>query len=111
MVCGDFNDILYSFENKRGDLREETQMKAFRETLSDYQLVDVGYVGSWFTWELGNLSGNNIKERLDKGVTNKKLRDLFPLVTIQHILYSTFDHMMSYTLLDRNNWGRKVTWH
>lgn len=72
LVCGDFNEIMYSFEKSSGQPREEKRMGAFREVLNEYQLIDVGYMGVWFTWERGNLPETNIKERLDRGVANEK---------------------------------------
>ncbi|KAA3476465.1 putative Transposon TX1 [Gossypium australe] len=46
-------------------------MEAFRETLVDCQLVDIGFSGVWFTWERGNLPETNIRERLDRGLQTK----------------------------------------
>lgn len=33
-------------------------------------MFDIGYSELWFTWERGNSPETNIRERLDKGVTN-----------------------------------------
>lgn len=52
---GDVNEILYYFEKIGGMLREERKMEAFGEVLEDCKLMDVGYLGNWFTWERGNL--------------------------------------------------------
>ncbi|KAA3479307.1 hypothetical protein EPI10_019832 [Gossypium australe] len=41
-------------------------------TLQECQLNDVGFSGSWFTWERENLPETNIQERLDRGVANVK---------------------------------------
>ncbi|KAA3474806.1 Endonuclease/exonuclease/phosphatase [Gossypium australe] len=43
LVEGDFNEILFSFEKSGGVQRDNKRMKAFRETLEDCQLVDIGY--------------------------------------------------------------------
>ncbi|KAA3477604.1 reverse transcriptase [Gossypium australe] len=67
MVSGDFNEILYSFEKSGGQPRKERRMAAFCEVLDDCQLMDLGFQGTWFTWERGNLPETNIKERLDRG--------------------------------------------
>ncbi|KAA3490759.1 BEACH domain-containing lvsC [Gossypium australe] len=64
---GDFNEILYSSEKRGGQPREKRKMAAFREVLDECQLVDMGFQGTWFTWERGNLPETNIKERLDRG--------------------------------------------
>ncbi|XP_052485232.1 uncharacterized protein LOC128040503 [Gossypium raimondii] len=43
LVCGDFNEILYSFEKKGGLPREKRRMEAFRKALEDCSLVDLSY--------------------------------------------------------------------
>ncbi|KAA3478618.1 reverse transcriptase [Gossypium australe] len=67
LVSGDFNEILYSHEKSGGQMREERKMIAFREALEDCNLMDLGFQGTWFTWERGNLAETNIRERLDRG--------------------------------------------
>ncbi|MBA0601135.1 hypothetical protein Gorai_004321 [Gossypium raimondii] len=46
--------------------REERRMEKFREVLDGCRLMDVGYSGTWFTWERGNLPETNVKERIDR---------------------------------------------
>lgn len=53
LVLGDLNEILYSFEKKGGRLRSERKMSEFRQALEDCGLSDLGFNGSWFTWEKG----------------------------------------------------------
>ncbi|MBA0577658.1 hypothetical protein Golob_024146 [Gossypium lobatum] len=45
LVCGDYNELLYSFEKVCGVPREERRMKAFRKALDDCQLGDMGTRG------------------------------------------------------------------
>ncbi|KAH1039227.1 hypothetical protein J1N35_040970 [Gossypium stocksii] len=66
-VCGDFNEIMYGYEKKEGLPREES----FRTVLANCHLLDVGYIGNWFTWERGNLEETNTQEWLNRGVTNE----------------------------------------
>ncbi|KAA3469443.1 reverse transcriptase [Gossypium australe] len=73
LVEGDFNEILYSFEKCGGIPRDEKRMEAFRETLVDCQLFDIGFSGVRFTWERGNLPETNIRERLDRGLQMKNV--------------------------------------
>ncbi|KAA3469291.1 reverse transcriptase [Gossypium australe] len=42
LMCGDFNEIFYSFEKKMGVLRDEQRMSEFRVVNSDYRLDDLG---------------------------------------------------------------------
>lgn len=78
MVCGDFNEILYSFEKKGGVPREEGKMESFRAILDNCQLENLGFSGPWFMWERGRLWENNIMEGLDRGVANSAWWGLFP---------------------------------
>ncbi|KAH1130158.1 hypothetical protein J1N35_001536 [Gossypium stocksii] len=76
-ICGDFNEIMYGSEKKRGLPRDERRMDLFRRTLEECQLIDIGYSSKWFTWEKGNLPETNIQERLDKGMANVGWLSLF----------------------------------
>ncbi|KAA3488997.1 reverse transcriptase [Gossypium australe] len=77
LVCGDFNEILYSSEKSGGIPRKERKMESFREVLEECQLEDIGYSGAWFTWERGNFAETNIRERLDRGVANERWKIFF----------------------------------
>lgn len=92
LVMGDFNEILFSFEKKGSRLREERQMRDFREVLEECDLCDLGLSSSWFTWERGRLSSNNIRERLDRGVANSLWWEKFPTFSIQHQNHSISNH-------------------
>lgn len=91
-VCEDFNEILYAFEKVEGLPREERRIEYLRDTLRDYGLFDLGYVGSWFAWERGNLPENNICERLDRGVTTELWLTMFPLAKVRHLTFAYSDH-------------------
>ncbi|KAA3477206.1 reverse transcriptase [Gossypium australe] len=92
LVSGDFNEIMYSFENSGCQPREEKRMAAFREVLDECQLMDMGFKGASFTWERRNIPETNIKERLDGGITNEKWMHLFPKGNIHHLIRSISDH-------------------
>ena len=65
LIMGDLNEILFDSEKEGGRVRPERYMKAFRDTLDDCNLTDVGYVGDCFTWHRGTM-----RERLDRGLAN-----------------------------------------
>ncbi|KAA3470984.1 reverse transcriptase [Gossypium australe] len=67
-------------------------MEAFREVLEECQVEDIEYSEVWFTWERGNFSETNIRERLDRGVANEKWKLLFPIGNIHHLPHSMSDH-------------------
>lgn len=92
MVCGDFNEILYSFEKKGGLSREEGRMEAFRKVLEECSLSDMGFNGNWFTWERGNLPETNIQKGLDRGVANEEWLQIFLEFQIQHLPHTFSNH-------------------
>ncbi|KAA3468179.1 reverse transcriptase [Gossypium australe] len=92
LVAGDFNEIMYSFEKNGGLPRDPKRMEVFKETLTECQLKDIGFVGALFTWEKGNLPETNIRERLDRGVANEEWISLFPLGRVQHLPFLGSDH-------------------
>ncbi|KAA3457895.1 reverse transcriptase [Gossypium australe] len=102
-VAGDFNKIMYSFEKKGGLPRDPRRMETFRDTLAYCGLMDVGYSGTWFTWERGNLPETNIRERLDCGVANEKWLSLFPMGRIQHLPFVASDHCPLLLTTDSDN--------
>lgn len=67
-------------------------MKMFRSTLVECNLVDLGYNGRWYTWEMGNFASTNIRERLDQGVTSPRWWEQFPNSSVTHLSHSMSDH-------------------
>ncbi|KAL6228116.1 hypothetical protein ACLB2K_002070 [Fragaria x ananassa] len=87
LLVGDFNEILANSEKVGGAPRRLAQMQAFRETLMDCALLDMGYSGSPFTW-----ADHQTKERLDRSLWSVGLRNLFPRSSTTHLHPSTSDH-------------------
>lgn len=52
----------------------------------------MGYSGAWFTWEKGNLPGNNVHERLDRGVASAEWMSMFPNALVKHLPHSISIH-------------------
>lgn len=92
LVCGDFNEILYNLVKQKGQPRDEKRMEVFWDTLAVCGLFDIGFFGTWFTWERGNTSATNIRERLDRGVANMDWLGLFPFTSLRHLPHSYSDH-------------------
>lgn len=67
-------------------------MELFRNVLNECCLKDVGYTGSWFTWERGNFPKTNIRETLDRGVETDNWMCMFSNVKIKHVPHSFSDH-------------------
>jgi hypothetical protein len=83
MMCGDFNEILFSYEKDGGAPRSERCMEKFRQALEDCSLHDLGFVGDVFTWRNHHHeAASYTRERLDRAVANVEWRCYFPLMRV-----------------------------
>ncbi|XP_071685251.1 uncharacterized protein [Lolium perenne] len=83
MVLGDFNEILFAGEKEGGPAQAQGAMEAFRRTLEQCELADLGFVGDPFMWRNNwHLADGYIRERLDRAVANAAWRCLFPLYRV-----------------------------
>lgn len=67
-------------------------MARFREALNDCNLTDIGFHDTWYTWERGQFSENNIRERLDRGVANQAWWHSFPKYSLKHLHHAIPNH-------------------
>ena len=91
-VIGDFNEIVKIEEMKGRRQRPERQMKAFREVLDHYGLIDLRYVGSKFTWCNNCDTPNTTWVRLDRGVANIEWLNRFHAARVEHVNVTNSDH-------------------
>lgn len=68
-------------------------MTTFQNTLDDLELYDLGFSGSYYTWQRGNSIATRIRERLDmfSGSTSWTIK-LFPEFGVEHLLRYNSDH-------------------
>lgn len=92
-VIGDFNDMLYEDEKRRGRKQPYNLLMGFMETLNVCGLKDLGYVGEKYTWEKSRRRHNWIQERLDRGMATDSWCNLFPMAEVQVIEVTTSDHL------------------
>ncbi|MBA0631995.1 hypothetical protein Godav_000815 [Gossypium davidsonii] len=91
-IIGDFNEIAYMLEKRGGLVRQESQMRKFRDMLSDCVISNLRYTRQWFTWEKGHTASNNIHERLDRAVVNDEWWSLFSNYKVSHLSHFFSDH-------------------
>ncbi|XP_024155779.1 uncharacterized protein LOC112163738 [Rosa chinensis] len=87
IVAGDFNEILYLDDKTGGPPRNVVQMNRFRQALVDCELMDMGFVGSRYTW-----SNRFTKERLDRACQNVQWRTLYPFSRVITLPLSLSDY-------------------
>lgn len=87
LIMGDLNEILYSFEKEGGNPRPQRFLNMFREALDDCNLEDFGFIDDKFTWKRGN-----IRERLDRALTNDSWNNKFVDAVLTNLEYNKADH-------------------
>ncbi|KAK9902987.1 hypothetical protein M0R45_001378 [Rubus argutus] len=87
MICGDFNEIIHADEKQDGKRQSENQMRGFREVVRYAVLIDLGFVGSKFTW-----SNKFTKIRLDRAFATSFWSDIFPQTRVNVLPLSVSDH-------------------
>ena len=92
LVAGDFNEIISNSEKKGGNNRSYAQMQRFREALDACSFMDLGYLGSPFTWQRHFRDGHSVWERLDRALANAGWVLMFGGSKIHHLQCTTSDH-------------------
>lgn len=87
VIVGDFNEILHADEKQDGRRRGELQMRGFREVVGYAELIDLGFVGTMFTW-----SNRHTKIRLDRALATTSWSDIFPHSRVHVLPPSLSDH-------------------
>ncbi|CAJ2645466.1 unnamed protein product [Trifolium pratense] len=102
LLAGDFNDIMSQDEKQGGALVNFRRCRLFQERVNDCKLLDLGAVGSKFTWR-GPIyeDGVHIFERLDRALCNDGWRVQFPNAIVRTLPRVDFsDHHPLLVLLD-----------
>lgn len=67
-------------------------MDAFNNMIGESELVNVGFKGQSFTWCNNRENKERLRQRIDRGLVNKKWIESFPDMTIFHKLTIGSDH-------------------
>lgn len=65
-IFGDFNDMMYTYEKRRGKEHPRRPFEGFTATVRDCGLSDLGFIGEKFTSEKSRGQHNWVQERLDR---------------------------------------------
>lgn len=89
---GDLNIITDISERKGGSGRLSKECLLFRQWLEDNQLVDLGFIGSQFTWRRGTEAENHVSKRLDRVCMSPLGREQWPEASVKHLPRLSSDH-------------------
>ncbi|XP_057790784.1 uncharacterized protein LOC131007889 [Salvia miltiorrhiza] len=102
-LCGgDFNETLYHFEKKGGNLKADSRLCAFRDVVDSCGLQDLGFSGDPFTWSNNQRGEDHITERLDRFFGNEAWIECFPGYVVTHLTRKSSDHCPVLLSLDRD---------
>ncbi|KAK2647505.1 hypothetical protein Ddye_014994 [Dipteronia dyeriana] len=85
MCAGDFNEVLEDSEKLGGLPRPRHLINNFRNTLDDYGLQDMGFLGPLFTLCNRREGEAMIQERLDKCICDIHWRSIFTGAVVRHL--------------------------
>lgn len=88
MLVGDFNCVLEDAE--RSSLRGASS--CFKSWVRGRGLIDMGFVGSQFTWKHGNTVESRRAARLDRALCCDEWRCSFPAALVRHLTHAHSDH-------------------
>lgn len=93
-VCvGDFNDITRQNEKQGGRYIRASGSQGLQQFMQTMGFVDLGLVGARFTWCNKRPGMANIRERLDRGISNVLWRFTFPNAAMHHYPITNSDHV------------------
>ena len=92
LCAGDFNELTRMSEKMGGSNRSQAQMQLFRDVIDGCGFIDLGFVGSHFTWSKHFADGHSIWERLDRGLANHEWFLKFLGTKVHHLHSDSSDH-------------------
>ena len=103
LVMGDFNYVDSNLDKRGGRYLGEASTRSFSNFVHATGAIDLGFIGSRFTWSNKREGLANIKERLDKAVCNQEWQCLFPKAGVKHVVAPASDHapIILDTLMDQ----------
>ncbi|XP_057744794.1 uncharacterized protein LOC130962625 [Arachis stenosperma] len=91
--AGDFNEIKDSSEKRGGAPTDLRACNAFNNWINNCGLIDLGFIGSRFTWRGPQWEGQErIFKRLDRAMANSSWRNRFHEATVEVLTRMKSDH-------------------
>jgi hypothetical protein len=92
LCIGDFNEVLHREEHLGVNERSNSQIQAFREIVDVCGLMDLGYVGTAWTFENKVTGGTYSRVRLDRALATPGWSERFPMAELRHLTAVASDH-------------------
>ncbi|XP_060212131.1 uncharacterized protein LOC132639718 [Lycium barbarum] len=92
MIGEDFNVILSEEEKLGGTPVTLNECEDFAFCVNSYDLFDMGFKGSPYTWWNGRAAEDYIFKRLDIIMVNSQYREVFSQIEVEHLTRTGSDH-------------------
>ncbi|KAF9608733.1 hypothetical protein IFM89_010865 [Coptis chinensis] len=92
LLMGDFNEITCQEEKCGGKLFNYSKVRTFLDMMDDCELLDLGFVGSIYTWTNRQNGRHRIWERIDRMMANEVWRSRFSDCRVLHEVPTSSDH-------------------
>lgn len=66
IIFGDFNDMLYSFDNRGKNAHPRALLDGFQSSIKDNALLKIDLTGDMYTWEKSRGIVGRVYEKLDR---------------------------------------------
>ncbi|XP_019186483.1 PREDICTED: uncharacterized protein LOC109181186 [Ipomoea nil] len=92
LVAGDFNSVTSPDEVSNPDNWHSSRCADFTDWIFQEGLIDLGFLGTKFTWMRGTNQASFRGARLDRGLCNADWKIMFPDSLIEHLPIHNSDH-------------------
>ncbi|XP_029147110.1 uncharacterized protein [Arachis hypogaea] len=93
LLTGDFNEIKDPIEKKGGGDTNNRACRKFKEWINHCGLIDLGFVGTRFTWRGPKREGQDkVLKRVDRALANSKWNLTYQNATVQVLPRINLDH-------------------
>lgn len=94
LLMGDFNQVTSPHDKKGGRAPIRSHMQHIQDFIDQCGFVDMGFVGSKFTWSNMRKGSDNIQGRLGRCLCNPLWVQLYPDVLVSHLTKTKLDHCL-----------------
>ncbi|KAF9603421.1 hypothetical protein IFM89_036122 [Coptis chinensis] len=92
IVTGDFNEAATREEKQGGQQFNFVQAMPFLDMIAACEFIDLGFIGTAFTWTNQQCGRRRVWERLDRILVNAEWMSKFPAAKAYHEMSTSSDH-------------------
>lgn len=107
LAARDFNEVSIARDKSGGAVFSQSSSAGCNDHVHDCYLMDLGDIGSKFTWSNCRSRGHLIRERFEKALCYAKWRECFPQAMVHNLPKSRSDHHPILIFIDNEDKANK----